>query len=88
MAMERYYQTVMVSLLTAGIIATITFLWNLNASVSRFDERLGAATVALQTLANTAETKAEHDRDMAIARDILADHEGRVRKLELTTRVP
>lgn len=88
-AVERHVQTILLSLVTAGILALATFVWNTNAAIVRFEASLNsvgrdlaAATNALQNLASTAETKADHERDLGQVKAVQSDHEVRIRSLE------
>jgi hypothetical protein len=87
--MERHFQTVMIGLITAALIAITTFAWNANAAFSRLDEQisqlsrdLNSASTNITALVNSAETKADHERDVTYQQRQLTDHELRLRSLE------
>lgn len=87
--MERHIQTIGISIITAALIALATFTYNAVEKLARLDERfqgvsydLQQATDAIERLATTAESKTDHDRDMARTNARLDDHENRLRTLE------
>lgn len=88
-AMERHLQTLLLSIATASILALAGFVWSAADTFARLDERLSTmgndlskATKAIEQLASTAETKADHARDMTYAHERLGDHETRIRHIE------
>lgn len=88
-AMERHVQTLLLSIATASILALAAFTWQAAGTFARLDERLSTmgndlskATKAIEQLANTAETKTDHARDMTYAHERLGDHEQRIRHIE------
>lgn len=88
-AMERHIQTMLISLLTAAVIALATFTYQAGQTFARLDERLNTmgrdlstTTNAIEKLAGAAETKADHDGDMQIIDLRMVDHENRLRRIE------
>jgi hypothetical protein len=88
-AMERHIQTILLAVATSALIALGTFTYRAAETFARLDQRLismgedlSAASQAIEKLADTAETKANHERDMALADSRLMDHEDRLRRIE------
>lgn len=50
--LERHVQTIMLSVITAALIACFTFLWNMNAKIAVMEERDNQRTQSVITLQN------------------------------------
>lgn len=93
-AAERHFQTFLLSIGTAAVLAVAAAVWNGQNTLARFDERLSAmardfATLsgAVQAQIANGETKAEHQADMGAIDERLDDHEARLRDLEDGKRI-
>jgi hypothetical protein len=92
-AMERHIQTILLAVATSALIALGTFTYNAAETFARLDQRLismgedlSAASQAIEKLADTAETKANHERDLALTNARIGDHEDRLRRIEGSRR--
>ena len=87
--MERHVQTVLQVIATAAVLGLATFAWEANRTIGQLDSRLdaigadlGRMSRSVEQLAHTAETKANHDRDVQALDRRLADFEERIRHVE------
>jgi hypothetical protein len=51
--LERHVQTIMLSVITAALIACFTFLWNMNAKIAVMEERDNQKTQNVERLQNS-----------------------------------
>lgn len=51
--LERHVQTIMLSVITAALIACFTFLWNMNAKIAVMEERDNQRTQSVVQLQQT-----------------------------------
>lgn len=88
-AFERHAQTVLQVVIAAGILGLANFAWEsqrtfgqLQAELSSIGTDLSRLSRSVEGLTQNAETKADHDRDMATVAERLIDHEKRIRDME------
>jgi hypothetical protein len=93
-ALERHFQTFLLSVGTAAVLAVAAAVWYGQNTLGRFDERLSAMardlnglSGAVQAQVANGETKAEHQADMNAVDERLDDHEERLRDLEDGKRI-
>lgn len=87
--MERHVQTILQVIATAAILGLASFAWEAQRTFGRLDQQLDSIARDLnrlggsvEQLASTAETKADHERDMLLLDAKLVDHEDRIRRIE------
>lgn len=91
---ERHVQTAMMAVATAGVIALASMAWDTAKTMAGFSVQIQQLTnevqtvsISMQSLAGSAETKADHQSDMARAEALHRDHEERIRDLEDGKRI-
>lgn len=92
-AFERHAQTVLQVVIAGGIIGLANFAWEsqrtfgqLQVELRSIGADLARLSRSVEGLTENAETKADHDRDMATVAEQLVDHEKRLRDVERGAR--
>ncbi len=88
-AFERHAQTVLQVVIAGGIIGLANFAWEsqrtfgeLQVELRSIGADMSRLSRSVEGLTQSAETKADHDRDMATVAERLIDHEKRLRDME------
>lgn len=88
-AWERHLQSLLLAIATGVLFFLAKFVYDANATFVSLEARLAyvsnsvsKAASSIEELARQAETRSEHDRDMTVLSNGLADHEDRIRTIE------